>query len=214
MHPFRPLIRPRKQWRPITNPYLFSENITETVSRRETVFFCYHNYTMPIPRHKKIDPESINLEPVYLTPAGIAALEKDLERLKKRLPALAEEAARTAAYGDRSDNAEYKQAKGALRGTRRHIYGIEDQLKRVVAIQPGTNADGTVRQGSVVNLLDLGEKKEKRFEILGASETDPMRGRISDQSPLGKALVGRAVGDVVTIKTEKGEKEYRILKVK
>ena len=176
---------------------------------------------MPIPRHKKIDPERINLTPVYLTAAGIEALQKDLARLKKKLPALAEEASRTAAYGDRSDNAEYKQAKGALRGTRRQIYFIEDQLKRVVAIKPGTNADGTVRQGSVVTLQEVGgadgaggKVVEKRFEILGPSETDPTRGRISDQSPLGAALIGRAQGDVIIIKTEKGGKEYRILKIK
>jgi transcription elongation factor GreA len=176
---------------------------------------------MPIPRHKKIDPESINLTPVYLTQAGIDALHKDLERLKKKLPALAEEASRTAAYGDRSDNAEYKQAKGALRGTRRQIYAIEDQLKRVVAITPGTNADGTIRQGSVVTLREVGgvsgseknDAREKRFEILGPSETNPTRGRISDQSPLGAALIGRAQGDVITIKTEKGTREYRIVKI-
>lgn len=169
---------------------------------------------MPIPRHKKIDPETINLEPVYLTQDGIDELHKNLERLKKRLPALAEEASRTAAYGDRSDNAEYKQAKGALRGTRRQIYGIEDQLKRVVAIKPGKNADGTVRQGSVVMLFDLIEKKEKRFEILGSSETNPTHGRISDRSPLGAALMNCKEGDIVTIKTEKGSREYKILKIK
>lgn len=176
---------------------------------------------MPIPRHKKIDPESINLTPVYLTTAGIEALHKNLERLKKRLPALAEEASRTAAYGDRSDNAEYKQAKGALRGTRRQIYFIEDQLKRVVAITPGTNADGTIRQGSVVTLREVGgaggansNVVEKRFEILGPSETDPTRGRISDKSPLGAALIGHSEGDIVTIKTEKGPREYHIIKIR
>lgn len=171
------------------------------------------------------DPKRpINETPIYLSADGIEQLRTRYERLKKRLPDLAAETARTAAYGDRSDNAEYKQAKGALRYTQFEIYRLEDELKRAVAIEPGKNAEGTVRMGSVVVVEIDGaagvEKNStekdrlKTFEILGPEETNPGKGRISNQSPLGLALINHAVGDVVEIKTAGGVKKYRIVEVR
>ncbi len=152
-------------------------------------------------------------EPVHLTPAGIARLEKELANLKLRVPMLAGEAARTAAYGDRSDNAEYKQAKGALRFAHRRIFEIEQQLKRAVAIPSGPARDGTIQLGSTV-VLEL-NKKLKKYEIVGPAETDPTHGRISHQSPLGAALIGHMKGDVVKIKAGTGtEQEYRIIDIR
>ena len=151
--------------------------------------------------------------PLYLTPEGIERLRQKHARLKKALPDLAAEAARTAAYGDRSDNAEYKQAKGALRYTHREIYRLEDQLKRAEAIMPGRNAAGTVQLGSVVVIITENQT-EKTFEILGPDETDPEKGRISSQSPLGAALMNHAEGDTVTIQTKNGLRQYRIREVR
>jgi transcription elongation GreA/GreB family factor len=163
---------------------------------------------------RRFAAKDINMEPIYLTPGGIRRLEEKLARLKRNLPKLAEEAARTAAYGDRSDNAEYKQAKGALRYATFESYRIEDQLKRVVPIEPGVNADGAVRLGSVVTLIRLSDEKELKYQILGPSETNPTRGQISHLSPLGAALIGRREGDVVTIQTEGGEKEYQVARAR
>ena len=168
---------------------------------------------MPIPPYKRPDPERINLAPVYLTPEGIERLHEKLERLKRNLPSLAEEAARTAAFGDRSDNAEYKQAKGALRYTQRETYRIEDQLKRVVTITRGTDASGAVRLGSIVTVRTT-DKREQTFEILGPDETNPTKGRISNKSPLGTALVGRKEGDVISVKAANGAKKYTIIAVR
>ncbi len=149
--------------------------------------------------------------PVYLTPEGIKRLKDRLARLKKDLPGFAEEAARTAAYGDRSDSSEYKEAKGILRRTHRQIFAIEDQLKRVVAIPSGAGAEGTVRLGCTVKVESKGVMKT--FRILGSQETNPGRGRISHVSPLGVALLGHGKGDLVHIKTPNGEKEYKIIEV-
>jgi len=165
------------------------------------------------------DPKRpINEVPIHLTPDGIERLRTRYERLKKSIPDLAAETARTAAYGDRSDNAEYKQAKGSLRRAHYEMYRIEDQLKRAVAIEPGRNAEGTVRLGSVVTLhasdANGDGAGEKIYEILGPDETNPSKGRISIQSPLGAALVGHAVGDVIAIKTTNGERAFRIIDVK
>lgn len=146
-------------------------------------------------------------KPIPLTPRGIERLHERLIRLKAALPEYIAEAARTAAEGDRSDNDAYKQSKALLRRTHRQIFTIEDQLKRVVPIKQGPDASGTVQLGSTVVLEG---PARKTFEIVGPFETSPARGRISHESPLGAALIGRSQGETVTIKTPKGVQKYRI----
>jgi transcription elongation factor GreA len=172
---------------------------------------------IPIPRRQWSRRSPPNNEPVYLTPEGIKRLHVRLERLKHSLPTVIEEAARTAAYGDRSDNAEYKEAKGILRRTRGQILNIEDQLKRVVAIPTGSGVEGKVQLGSTVTIAPVADDRavgaKKIFRILGPSETDPGRGRISHTSPLGAALLGHAKDDSVTVQTPAGPQEYRIVDI-
>ncbi|HEY5220545.1 MAG TPA: transcription elongation factor GreA [Candidatus Paceibacterota bacterium] len=171
---------------------------------------------MYIPRRQWSRRPPPNDQPVYLTPEGVKRLKGRLERLKHSLPAVIEEAGRTAAYGDRSDNAEYKEAKGILRRTRGQILNIEDQLKRVVEIPAGADEAGKVRLGSTV-VLEIkkgSDSTRKTFRIVGSSETDPTRGRISHTSPLGAALIGHAKDDTATIQTPGGKQEYYILEVK
>lgn len=153
-----------------------------------------------------------NEEFIYLMANGLARLKKKLARLKERLPALIEETQRTAAYGDRSDNAEYKEAKLALRRATWQILSIEDEIKRVVIIKSGPNFSGRVRLGSTVTLEAGGAKKT--FQILGSRETDPARGRISYESPLGAALMRHAAGDIVKVQTAGGLKTYKIIEVR
>jgi transcription elongation GreA/GreB family factor len=171
---------------------------------------------MQIPRRQWSRRPPPNTEPVYLTPEGVKRLEARLARLKSSLPAVIEEAARTAAYGDRSDNAEYKEAKGILRRTRGQILNIEDQLKRLVMIPAGADASGKIRLGSTV-VLEIKKGGDvvsrKTFRIVGSSETDPARGRISHTSPLGAALIGHVEDDIVMIQTPGGQQEYLIVKV-
>ena len=150
-------------------------------------------------------------EPVHLTPDGLKRLQERLARLKKAMPELANEAGRTAAYGDRSDNAEYKEAKRQLRRVHGQIFSIEDQLRRAVVIKFGRNSAGTIQLGSVVVLEQNG--KRKTFELVGPQETDPSKGRISYKSPLGSALINHKAGDAIKIKTPTGEQEYRILEI-
>jgi transcription elongation factor GreA len=166
---------------------------------------------MQIPRRKADELKKRDEGSLYLTKDGLERLREKLAHLKRIVPDLAAEAARTAAYGDRSDNAEYKQAKGSLRHTNWSILSIEDQIKRAVVIPSGRNASGTVRLGSIV-VLEVNEMK-KQFEIVGPYETDPSRGRISHESPLGAALMHHAKGDVISIKTGKGFQEYRIVEI-
>ena len=151
-------------------------------------------------------------EPVYLTVDGLRHLEERLARLKRELPAAALEAERTAAFGDRSDNAEYKEAKGILRRTQNQIWNLEDQLKRAVVIKPEKNKEGPVQLGSTVT-LESNDGSRQKFEILGTLETNPGRSRISHRSPLGAALIGRKKGETVTVQTPRGSREYKIIEI-
>ena len=175
---------------------------------------------MQIPRRQWSRRPPPNYEPVYLTPEGVRRLEARLARLKASLPAVIAETSRTSAYGDRSDNAEYKEAKGILRRTHGQIFNIEDQLKRVVLIPSGAGTAGTIQLGSTVIVeikkdgVPLSAAARKTFRILGSSETDPGRGRISHTSPLGAALLGHTVGDVVVVQAPGGTQEYKIVEVK
>ena len=171
---------------------------------------------MQIPRRKSDEFRKRDDGPVYLTEEGFKHLREKLARLKSALPDLSAEAQRTAAYGDRSDNAEYKEAKSTLRRTNRQILSIQDQIKRVVVITSGPNTSGKVQLGSTVVLNKDGA--QKTFQIVGSRETDPVRGRISYQSPLGAALMNRAKGDTVTIHPPtgggSGSQKYRIIEIR
>ncbi len=149
--------------------------------------------------------------PIYLTQEGFNWLKQKLDRLKKSLPALIAETQRTAAYGDRSDNAEYKEVKSTLRRTHWQILSAENQIKRTVVIKSDPNDSGTVRLGSAVTLETGG--KQKIFQILGSHESDPAKGLISNESPLGKNLLGKKTGETASIKTKNGAREYKILKI-
>lgn len=151
-------------------------------------------------------------EPVYLTPATIERLQHRLTRLKKTLPDAALEAARTAAYGDRSDNAEYKEAKGSLRRLHGQIFRIENQLKHAVPIETGRAVDGKIKLGATVT-LETGAGARKIFQILGPYEADPTKGRISYESPLGAALLGHMTGEIVSVTTPNGAQTYRIIEI-
>jgi transcription elongation GreA/GreB family factor len=158
--------------------------------------------------------------PIHLTPEGIQRLRDRLARIKKDLPNLIEETMRTAAYGDRSDSSEYKEAKGKLRRANSQIITLEDQLKRVVEIPATGTSGGTVQLGCtvVLELKDINSKKttqkiQRTFRILGSAETDPGKGRISHKSPLGAALLDHTVGDKIIIQTPNGLQEYTIVKI-
>ncbi|MDO8585288.1 MAG: transcription elongation factor GreA [bacterium] len=167
---------------------------------------------MQIPRRKSDLLRKRDSGPVYLTAEGLAAMREELAHLKQVLPARIAETARTAAYGDRSDNAEYKEAKGTLRRTHWQILNIEEQLKRVEVISSGVNASGTVQLGSTAVLEHNGT--QTTFHIVGPLETDPDAGRISHLSPLGSALINHAKGEIVTIQTRGGAQTYRIAEIR
>ncbi len=175
-------------------------------------------YTLDIPmrlpkrRHELLKTYDEDDQPVYLTPAGRSKLEAELQRLEtKDLKQAIEDVARTGAFGDRSENAEYQEAKHRMVRTHSRIFSIKERLKRVVLIRASKNSSSQVHLGSSVSLR-VGEK-EVVYEIVGPAESNPSKGRISHVSPLGEALLGHVVGDQIPLSTTQGITVYSILAI-
>lgn len=165
---------------------------------------------MQLPYRKPGKFSQTKLDP-FVTEAKLVELSTQLEKLKKSQPHAASEVARLAELGDFSENAEYQLAKRRLRGINNHILELENQLKHAVIITQKKDAS-TIGLGDTVNVEINGI--QKTYQILGSSETNPGKGIISHHSPIGEALVGRKVGEVVVVKIGNKEVEYKILALK
>ncbi|MFH0818608.1 MAG: GreA/GreB family elongation factor [Patescibacteria group bacterium] len=146
-----------------------------------------------------------------LTQEKFDELQSKLERIIKiTRPQAIKDVKLYAQNGDFSENAEYQIAKSRLRGLNRAIDEIREQLKDVHIIQPSKNTN-TVQLGHKVKISS--NNKEFTFQILGSSETNPSTGIISYSSPIGSALMGKKVGDIVQIKIQDKTIEYTILNI-
>ncbi len=134
---------------------------------------------------------------------------KDLKTVKRRELAARIETAK--ALGDLSENAEYHEAKDALGFVEGRILEIDDLLKNAVVIEHEAGDGSNVRVGSTVKIRVNG--KEKTFEIVGSNEADPLSGKISNESPIGQALLGTRVGDEVSVKSPAGNTVYEVLTI-
>lgn len=144
-----------------------------------------------------------------ITEKKFEELQDELQKLKKfSLPRAADEVQTLAQMGDFSENAAYQMAKGKLRGISQRILELEDQLKYAVIIKP-TKGAKTVQLGHKVTIEANG--KQKTYLILGSEETNPLKGIISQNSPLGSVLLGRKLGDKIKI-PPKGT-GYKIVKI-
>jgi len=146
-----------------------------------------------------------------LTQDKVDELKAKLEKLKKfSQPRATAEVSRLAELGDFSENAEYQLAKGRLRGINYEILRLNAQLNQAEVITRPLQAD-TVQVGHTVTVEV--DHKQKTYQILGSVETNPHKGIISHNSPLGAALMDHAVGDTVHVKLADREVEYKILKI-
>ena len=143
-----------------------------------------------------------------ITAEGRQELEKELTQLKGRRGEIADRIAEARDYGDLSENAEYDSAREEQGVVETRIAEIEDILMNAEEIK--AKKGGKIHLGSRVTLKN-GTTKE--YTIVGPVEADPVNGKISDQSPIGVALMGKTEGDKVTISTLKGDVEYKIVSV-
>ena len=153
-------------------------------------------------------------EEVILTKEGKEELEKRLEYLKVVKRAEITERIKTARdFGDLSENAEYDAAKNEQAMIEGEIVEIEAKLKYAVIIQENAAKKGTVSLGSKVEIVDNESNETLSYEIVGTTEADVEQGRISNESPIGNALLGHKAGDTVTVKVPAGVTTITIKKV-
>lgn len=147
---------------------------------------------------------------VYLTPDGLRQLEEELEHLttvKREEISIKLEAA--ISQGDLKENADYHDAKEEQGFIEARIRDIEDSLRRAQIIEDFGPSD-VVRVGSTVTVSEDGYDEEETYVIVGAAEADPAEGRISNESPIGSALLGARAGDTVLVETPGGAIEFAI----
>ena len=144
-----------------------------------------------------------------ITEEGKQELENELEELKSRRGGIADKIAEARDFGDLSENAEYDSAREEQGLVESRIAEIEDILLNAELIKGGSKTK--VSLGSKVELKT--GKKTVTYTVVGPVEADPLEGKISNESPIGIALMGKKVGDTVTIKTPKGEIEYELVKI-
>ena len=147
---------------------------------------------------------------VNLTKAGKAELEQELQDLILRRPAIAERLATARAFGDLSENQEYSDARAEQKTVENRILEIEEILKNTNIIRAGASRC-KVTIGSVV-VVKNGNKKQT-FTIVGPVEANPLEGKISNESPIGKALLGLKVDEIAELKTPKGVTKYKIVSI-
>ena len=142
-----------------------------------------------------------------LTKSGVKKLEAELENLKTVVrPEIAEKIKLARSFGDLSENSEYDEAKNEQGLIESRIAEIEQTLAHAIILDD----DGI---GNIVTILDIEMEEEMTFQIVGTSEANIDKGHMSDESPIGKALIGHSVGETVTAEAPSGEIQFKILNI-
>lgn len=150
----------------------------------------------------------------YLTPEGAEELRRELDKLiNERRPELARKLKEAVAQGDLKENADYHDAKEQQAFVEGRIKYLENVLRSAVIINRVGNSD-VVSVGSTVTIVEDGVDDEETYIIVGAAEANPGEGKISNESPIGAALLGHKKGDQVSVKTPSGEVIFKIKKVR
>ncbi len=149
-----------------------------------------------------------------LTYEGLRKLEEELEDLKVvRRKEVADKIKEAREQGDLSENAEYDAAKDEQREIEARIEELEKILKNAEVVDEDEVDVDTINIGCKVKILDMEFDEELEFRIVGSTEASSLQGKISNESPVGKALLRHKVGDVVEVETQAGVIEYKILEI-
>lgn len=151
---------------------------------------------------------------VLLTAEGLAKLEEELEYLKTdKRKEVSEKIKVALSFGDLSENSEYDEAKNEQAQVESRIVEIEAMLKHATIINEDDLNTEVVKLGARVKVYDTKYDETNEYQIIGSTEANPAAGCISDESPVGKALLGHAVGDSVDVETPEGVVAIKILEI-
>jgi transcription elongation factor GreA len=150
-----------------------------------------------------------------MTAPGLQRLEEELRHLKSsERPAIIRAIAEARSHGDLSENAEYHAARERQSFVEGRIGELEEIVSGAEVIDPATLSGDAVKFGAQIRLLDEETEKESSYQIVGMHEADIKLGRLSVSSPLAKALIGKKVGDTVSVPAPGGDRSYEILEIK
>jgi len=150
-----------------------------------------------------------------MTYAGLQKLEDELHDLKVvRRKAVAEKIKEAREQGDISENAEYDASMDEQRDIEARIEEIGKLLKNAEVVVDDEIDSGKINVGCTVKVYDEEYEEEMEFHIVGSSEANSLQGKISNESPVGKALIGHSVGDMISVETQAGVIEYKVLSIK
>ena len=152
--------------------------------------------------------------PTPITKKGYEALKVELERLRKKRPKIIEAIAEARAHGDLSENAEYDAAKDRQGFVESRIKELEGKLADARIIENTNRTSETIIFGATVGLLETQSNQKKQYTLVGQDEADLKDGKISVQSPVGRALIGKRVGDLVEVTTPAKVVEYEVLNIR
>jgi transcription elongation factor GreA len=154
------------------------------------------------------------MEKVPMTAEGYAAMEAEVKHLKSvERPRIISAIAEARDHGDLSENAEYHAAKEAQGMNEAKVAELEDKLSRADIIDISKLSGETVKFGATVTIIDEDTDEKVKYQIVGDFEADVKKGRISINSPIARALIGKRAGDSVEVTTPRGAKSYEIVKV-
>ena len=155
-----------------------------------------------------------NEKKTLYTEEGYKNLVDELTYLKDiRIPEIKQQLAEARAFGDLSENSEYDEAKNEQAKTVTRIAELEKLINEAIVINEDEIKKDVVNLGSLVKIYDYDLEEEVEYSIVGSNEANPLQGRISDQSPIGSAMLGAKVGEEVTVAAPAGEYKIKILEV-
>ncbi len=150
-----------------------------------------------------------------MTQAGKEKLEQEIEYLKTvKRKEVVERIKIARSFGDLSENSEYDSAKEEQAFVEGRITTLENMIRNAKIIEEDEMASDTVTLGRSVTFIELPDGEEETYTIVGSAEADPFEGKISNDSPIAKSLIGRKVGEEVTVQTPGGEMNVRIVSIK
>ncbi|MBA3565891.1 MAG: transcription elongation factor GreA [Actinobacteria bacterium] len=167
-------------------------------------------------RPRRLSRRAFFLKDVILTPEGYKQLKSELDRLRtEKRREIAERIAAARAFGEIAENAEYDDAKNEQMMLEHRIAQLEERLANARVINPKDIDTSVVSVGSVVRLRDVDAKETVEYFIVGSAEANPIERKLSNESPVGKAIMGRKKGEIVEVATPRGSKlKFKIMEIK
>ncbi len=151
---------------------------------------------------------------IQITNEGLLKLEEKLEYYKgQRRKEVSEKIKIALSFGDLSENSEYDEAKNEQAIVESEIAQMEATIKNAIVIDMSEISTDIIKVGNKVKLQDVEYDEEVEYTIVGTAEVDVALGKISDESPVGKALIGRALGETVKVVTPNGEIDFKVLEI-